>query len=548
MKIRTINPMPLAIAIALLLMTSTALAGTGGQHSKKNKVSQPHIYLVGMGPGDADLITISAQQTVRKADLIICDPILAKQFSGLLAGKELLVTGEDSRLKTENSAGRAAKRDRIIKTVRSAVKANKVVAILDHGDPMVYGNLTWCLTAFKDLTVKVEPGICLFHAANAALRDDISFSDIAKSIIITTNDAPGQKDTIDKLASKSATMVVCCSKNDFSLMLKKLSKKYSSETPIALVFNTGYTHKEKVVWGTIADIEKIASKQKIPKEFMVFVGANLDSPKYHVKAEKKKGKLYLVGLYFNNADLATLRAANIVEKSDLIIDQFGVLKTGFKHKRLLQGKEIWVPSGKEAWIWHGYGKSADAFSGKDLERFVAAEKARQETAVKVRQAIEKGKQVCILDIGDPLTYAPWSWISREFADLDPIVVPGMSSFDVANAVLQKSVTQGGNTKSVILTVPDVDDWLNKTCFDFDAMLERQTSLVIFMPGYMITLPDIVNKLSVYYDLKTPIALVGNAGFKDSQRVVKGRLDNIVELVGKEKMPQSYLIYVGPFLN
>lgn len=255
-----------------------------------------------------------------------------------------------------------------------------------------------------------------------------------------------------------------------------------------------------------------------------------------------------MGLFPGNAELATLRAMNVVKQSDLIIDQFDVIKTGYTHKQILQGKEVWTPSDKEAWIWHGYGKSADDFSGKDLERSLAAEKARQETISKVRRAIEKGKQVCIVDFGDPLTYAPWSWVLREFVDLAPVAVPGISSFDVANAVLQKSVTQGVNTKSVILTVPDVEEWLNKTCFSFDKMLERQTSLAIFMPCYVVKLPNMVKKLSAYYDRKTPIALVINAGFKTGQRVIRGRLDNIVGLVGKGKRPPSHLMYVGPFLG
>ena len=358
------------------------------------------------------------------------------------------------------------------------LRDNKVVAILDHGDPMVYGNWLWCLNAFKELAIKVEPGVCLFHAANAALRDDISFSDIAKSTIITTNDTPEQRDTIDKLASNSATMVVFCQKNKFTSVLIKLSKKYSSDTPIALIINAGYAEKELVIWGTIANIEKTITKQKLPQEFIIFVGANLDRPKadHAAKAKKKNGKLYLMGLYPGNVDLVTLRALNIIKQSDLIIDQFDVLEKGYEHKHILHGKEIWGPSDKEAWIWHGHGKSAKDFSGKNLERFVAAEKARQETIIKVRKAIEKGKQVCILEWGDPLTYAPWSWILREFADLAPIAVPAISSFDAANAALQKSVTQGADTKSVILTVPDVDDWLNKTCFDFDEMLKRANFL------------------------------------------------------------------------
>ena len=545
MKIKVINPLTFAVTLGLLLITSIALAGTSGQHSKPDQASQPDLYLIGMGPGDVDLATASAQKAVRKADIIICNPMLAKQFSNLLAGKELLVTAENSYRQTSQME---KQRNKIIKTVRNAVKGNKVVAILDHGDPMVYGNWLWCLNAFKDLNIKVEPGVCLFHAANAALRDDISYSDTAKSIIITTNDAPGQRDTIDKLASNSATMVIYCQKNKFATMLTKLSKRYAPDTPIALVLNAGHIDKEKVVRGTIASIGKIVAQHKLPKEFMVFVGVNLDSPKCHAKAEKNKGKLYLVGLYLGNADLGTLRAMNVVKKSDLIVDKPDLLKKGFKHKHLLQGKEVWKPSDKDAWQWFGYGKSADDFSGKKLERFLASKKDRQDTISKVRQAIEKGKQVCIVDFGDPLTYAPWCWVLQEFADLDPIVVPGISSFDAANAALQKSVTQGAHTKSVILTVPDVEEWLNKTGFDFDEMLKRQTSLVIFMPNYMVTLPDMVEKLSAYYDQKTPIALVVNAGFKKGESVIRGRLDNIVDLVGKDKLPFLHLMYVGPFLK
>lgn len=559
MKVKSMSPLPFAIALALLLITSLAIAQTGGQHSKMDKANKADIYLVGMGPGDSDLITISTQQTVRKSDIIICDPVLAKQHSRLLDGKELLVTGENSYRQARGLVDKSVKRDRqtgqmekqrnkIIKTVRNAVKANKVVAILDHGDPMIYGNWLWCLNEFKDLNIKVEPGICLFHAANAALRDDISYSDAAKSIIITTNDSPGQRDTIDKLASNSATMAIYCQKNKLVTVLKKLSQEYAPDTPVALVLNAGHAKNELVVRGTIANIEKTVAQQRLPNEFIVFVGANLDSPKHQhaTKAREKEGRLYLVGLFPGNPDLATLRAVNVVKKSDLIINHFDFINASYKH--ILQSKEVWSPSDRKGWIWFGYGKSAGDFSGKKLERFLASEKERQDTIHKVRRAIEKGKQVCIIDFGDPLTYAPWSWVLQEFADLDPIVVPGISSFDAANAALKKSVTQGVNTKSVILTVPDVDDWVNKTAFDFDEMLERQTSLVIFMPDYMITLPDMVKKLSAYYDRKTPIALVVCAGFKKGESIIRGRLDNIVELVGKEKLPFMHLMYVGPFLK
>lgn len=539
-----------AIVITLLLITSPAVADSSSGTGTKGQPGQPNIYLVGMGPGDVDLITIRAQEVVRKADVVVCHQAIAKQFNRLLAGKSLLVAPEASipkRVGLNADTESKGQRKTLIKAIRQAVADKKTVAILDQGDPMVYGRWLWCLEEFKDLNIKVEAGICLFHAACATMGQDVSYSDIAKSIIITTNDAPGQRDTIEKLSSNSATMVIHCQRDKFSTLLTKLAKKYSPETPIALVLNAGSSQNGAVVRGAMKNIADKIAQQQLPDEFMVFVGANvaLLRPRQVPEPARIKGKLFFVGMGPGDPELAALRAVNVVKGSDLIINQFGFLNK--RHKEILRGKEVWCPSNKKAWMWFGYGQTSQDFTGKKLERFMASEKARKETIDKVRQAVEAGKQVCILDFGDPLTYAPWCWVLREFADLKPVVVPGISSYDAANAALKKSVTQGEGTKSVIITVPDVDDWLARKAFDFHEMAERRTSMVIFMPDYMITLPDLVEQLATHYDWKTPIALVIRAGLKD-ERVITGLLDTIVEVVGKERLPFEHLVYVGSFLK
>lgn len=259
--------------------------------------------------------------------------------------------------------------------------------------------------------------------------------------------------------------------------------------------------------------------------------------------EPDTNRIYLVGMGPGDPDLATIRALKIVEAADLIICHEG-MKQRFANE--LKSKETVSPP-KDVWIWHGYGKEASDFQGKELEKFLASEKAREQIISKARRAVKEGKTVAVIDTADPLIYGPWGWILEELADLGPTVVPGLSSFNAANAALKKGVTSGRHTKSVILTMPDLADMPKNDTIE--KLAQHQATMVIFMPSVLGTkLKDLVAKLSGYYRPDTPIALVVSAGYKEKERVIRGTLENIVDKVGSETLPFEHLVYVGDFLE
>ena len=53
--------------------------------------------------------------------------------------------------------------------------------------------------------------------------------------------------------------------------------------------------------------------------------------------------------------------------------------------------------------------------------------------------MDTGKTVAIVADGDPTIYSPWGWIPEHFTDLKPNVIPGISSFNAANAALKHGV-------------------------------------------------------------------------------------------------------------
>ena len=262
-----------------------------------------------------------------------------------------------------------------------------------------------------------------------------------------------------------------------------------------------------------------------------------------VSSDSKRGRIYLVGVGPGDPELITMRAMNVIRGADLIVCWEGIRE---RFERELEGKKIIQPP-KGVWVWFGYGKKASDFKGKELDKFRRSEKARAQIITQVYRTVTDGKTVAFLSHGDPLIYGPWVWVLKEFKEIKPIVIPGLSSFNAANAALRKGVTSGKGTKSVILTMPDLPG-LAKTD-TIDKLARHRATMVIFMPFVRGTkLVDLVQRLSAHYPIETPIALVSYAGFKKKEAVIKGTLSNILSKVDHQKLPFETLVYVGDFLN
>lgn len=279
----------------LVVFASLALPGNVLADAKE----APKFYLAGVGPGDPDLITLRAVNVIEKADLLFCSERRAKTFADYLKGKEVVYGywrlfpyyGHDpseyegqERRKCEEIT---RKRNEFIARVRQAIGQGKTVAVLDGGDPLIYGPCAWCLEEFEDLKPVVVPGVSCFNAANAALRRGITTSENTKSVILTAADWPGKTDTIDKLSVHHSTMVLFTMKTDFQEFIDKLSVNYPPETPVAIVKYAGYPDKEEVIEGTLGTITAQIAGQRLPFEYMIYVG---DFLTYRYKKADKPSK------------------------------------------------------------------------------------------------------------------------------------------------------------------------------------------------------------------------------------------------------------------
>ena len=237
-------------------------------------------YLVSLGVGDPDLITVRAIETIEASDIIICRPETREVFAKYLAGKTFwdgafrewrmyktdCGTVQDPAQKEKCHSDKKV-RDAVEADIRKAVSEGKTVSVLGSGDLLIYGGpYRWYMEALNDLNIKIIPGVSCLNAANAALGTDICGGKETRAAVLTTFRE------IDKLAPAHPTLVIFTMFTKFPDLVEKLKTHYPVETPIAIVFYAGYKEKEHIVGGTLENIVEKTRGKDFPFEHLVYVG------------------------------------------------------------------------------------------------------------------------------------------------------------------------------------------------------------------------------------------------------------------------------------
>lgn len=171
----------------------------------------------------------------------------------------------------------------------------------------------------------------------------------------------------------------------------------------------------------------------------------------------------------------------------------------------------------------------------------------QEIIDVMKYGIENNKSVVRLQTGD---FSIYGSIREQVEELNKLSIefdctPGVSSFLGAASAIGVEYTVPEVSQSVVITrmegrtpVPAKES--------LESFAKHQTSMVIFLSVQEIE--KVVTKLvDGGYPIETPVAVVYKATWED-EKVIKGTLKNIADLVKENNINKTALIMVGNFLG
>ena len=247
---------------------------------------KPKLYIIGVGPGDTNLMTPEAVSYLGKTDAIVCPEDISRRFARYLSGKEVLFDPmtlikkpffkeANPRLAAkETDQAFEAERVKAVRKIKNAFAAGKSVAFLDWGDPLIFGSSRWIKNFFSNKEIETIPSISAFNVANAIIDKDIT---CRGSVILT---APKGLETNEALVRAAAengdTLAVFMGLKELKKLMPLFNRYYKDSTPIAIVYNAGISRSEHLIRSTLKDILSKTEKEQENNLGMIYIGTCLE--------------------------------------------------------------------------------------------------------------------------------------------------------------------------------------------------------------------------------------------------------------------------------
>lgn len=233
------------------------------------------VYFVGSGPGDPELITLKAKRLVETADVII--------YSGSLLNPKIL---QYARKDAELYDAAIIDRVKIYEVLRDTAKKGQLAIRFHDGDPALFSTIREQIDKLESDGIKcvVVPGVTAILGAAADLKLELTLPGVTQSLIITRAEfrtPVPPRESIAELARHGCTMAFYLSVHLVGDVVAELLKGgvYTEKTPATVVYRATWDD-EKIIKGTLGDIEKKTKEAKIIKTALIIVGDVISPTKY----------------------------------------------------------------------------------------------------------------------------------------------------------------------------------------------------------------------------------------------------------------------------
>jgi uroporphyrin-III C-methyltransferase len=234
--------------------------------------SEPVCYLVGAGPGAADLLTLRALNLIKNAEVVIADRLVSQQIIQLIPKNAKL-------LFTRKVMGKAIEaQDEISRWILEYLHAGISVVRLKGGDPFLFGRGGEELNIVAEAGFKSEyiPGVSSISAAGIA-GIPLTHRGVADQVLVATGKKQDLTFAYIGEYNPTRTLVLLMAIGNLELLTKRLMLwGYPRKLPVAVVHKATWPD-QKVVYGVLDDIYDIVKANGIFSHSTLIVGHVVNS-------------------------------------------------------------------------------------------------------------------------------------------------------------------------------------------------------------------------------------------------------------------------------
>jgi uroporphyrin-III C-methyltransferase len=230
---------------------------------------EPRLTLVGAGPGDPELITVKAINTLKKADVVLYDALVSAEIL------EWIPKGIPAFSVGKRAGEHSYKQEEINELIVDFAYRYGHVVRLKGGDPFVFGRGSEEIEYAEahGIHTEVVPGISSAIAVPASLKIPVTARGISESfwVVTGTTKAGAISGDIALAAQSTATIVILMGLSKVEAIMETFAAHGKSDIPVAIVQN-GSLPNQKSVIGTASSIASLAAANEISAPAIIIVG------------------------------------------------------------------------------------------------------------------------------------------------------------------------------------------------------------------------------------------------------------------------------------
>ena len=190
------------------------------------------VFLLGAGPGAADLITVRGARLLSQANVVLFDALVTQEMLALCPQALCVSVGK-------RSGQRSTAQQQINQLLLEYASQHEIVVRLKGGDPMMFGRADEEIRCLEQAGIAYEiiPGITTALAAAASARQPLTQRGVARSVsFFTSSTAPGE--AAETRIPNTDTFIQYMGGKEASLTAERmLAAKYPADLPVIAIEN-----------------------------------------------------------------------------------------------------------------------------------------------------------------------------------------------------------------------------------------------------------------------------------------------------------------------